>query len=395
MLTALTKEGKVYNLAGCKDDYHLDNLKKKVQFYCPVCQEPVILRAGSQKIPHFSHQKSSNCASISEPESLRHMQGKKDLYLWLVNQRFKVYLERYLPRLKQRPDILFNKNGKWFAVEYQCSPISIKLLTQRTNGYAKHHISPIWIMGGYPFQHRKDAFFQLSDFHWSFIQASEKIGLTLFSYTPHSRYFHFLSNISPISSRKVQGTYTKISLDHMTFPILLSNTISQKQPINAYWFLQKRKWLQNKIIYSKAFQDPFLISLYECNSHPSLLPPVIGLPVDYMGVCKTHPVVWQFYIWHDCLRFLKTGDRMTFKQVRNAIESRKRSQHIQFRCLPFVPTSYQNRMIYLYLQTLVHFSYLKEVKKGTFVLHKMITFPKNMEEALLFDKEFLHELDDK
>lgn len=394
MLTALTKEGKTYNLAGMKDVQHIQDLKKNAQFYCPVCKERVILKAGSQKIPHFSHQKSSNCASISEPESIQHMQGKRDLYLWLVNQRFEVHLEKYLPAIKQRPDILLNRNGQWFAVEYQCSPISLTLLIQRTNGYKAQHISPIWILGGYPFQNRKAAYFHLSDFQWSFIQASEAFGLTLFSYTPHSQEFHFLSNISPISSKKVQGTYTTTSLANMTFPILFSNTRKPLQ-INAYWFLQKRKWLEQKIIYGKAFQDPFLLSLYECNCHPLLLPPVLGVPVEYMGVCKTHPSVWQFYIWHDCLRSLNIGERITFKQARNAMENRMKRDQIQFRSLPFVPVAYQNRMLYQYLQTLVHFSYLKEVKKGTFVLHKTITFPKNMEEVILYEKEFLHELGDK
>jgi len=395
MLTAQSKDGTIFNLAGRKDVQHLQELKKKVLFYCPICKEQVILKVGTQKIPHFSHLKSSNCTTISEPESIQHMQGKTDLYLWLLGQGFKVHLERYLPKLKQRPDILVSKNGQWFAIEYQCSPISLKTLIQRTKGYTNQHISPIWIIGGNPFQNRKGGYFQLNDYHWSFVQASETFGLNLFSYTPQTQQFHFLSNISPISSRKVQGTYSKTSLRNMTFPILFSNPYKPKQQVNAYWFLQKRKWLQQKLIYGRAFQDTFLLTLYECACHPLLLPPAIGLPVDYMGVCKTHPTVWQFYIWSDCLRFLKTGERITFEQIINAIKNRKKDQHIQFRDLPFVHHSYRNRMIYLYLRTLVHLSYFKEVKKGTFVLHKTITIPKNMEEVILYEKEFLHEYAEK
>jgi len=394
MLTAQTKDGKVYNLAGRKDIQYLHELKKKVLFYCPVCRERVILKAGSQKIPHFSHQKSSKCTYISEPESIQHMLGKADLYFWLLNQGYKVHLERFLPKLNQRPDILVKRNGQWFAIEYQCSPISLKTLNSRTNGYETHHIKPIWIIGGYPFQNRKGGYFQLNDFYWSFIQASETFGLTLLSYTPQAQQFHFLSNISPISSRKVKGTYTNTSLGKVSFPIVFSNPFRPKHKVDAYWFLQKRKWLLQKLVYGKAFQDPFLLSVYECYCHPLFLPPAIGLPVDYMGVCKTHPVVWQFYIWRDCLRFLRIGERITFTQVIDAIEIRKKYHYIQFRDLPFVHHSYQNRMIFLYLQMLVHSTYLKEVKKGTFVLNKTITIPKNMEEVNLYEKEFLQKYGD-
>ncbi|MGV3466747.1 MAG: competence protein CoiA [Heyndrickxia sp.] len=395
MLTAQSKDGTIYNLAGRKDLQYLQDLKKKVLFYCPICKEPVILKAGTQKIPHFSHRKTSNCTFTSEPESIQHMQGKADLYLWLLKQGFTVHLERYLPKIKQRPDILVNRNGQWFAIEYQCSPISLKTLIHRTNGYATHRIKSIWVLGGYPFHHSKGGYFQLSDFHWSFIKASETSGLILFSYTPQTQHFHLLSNISPYSSRKVQGTYSKTPLDNATFPILFSNSNQQKQQIDTFWFSQKRKWLQQKLIYGKAFQDPFLLSLYECTCHPLLLPPAIGLPVNYMGVCKTHPAVWQFYIWRDSIRSLKIGERVTFKHVINGVENRKKVHHIQFRELPFVHRSYRNRMIYLYLQMLVQLSYLKEVKKGTFELHKTITFPKNMEEVILYEKEFLQEFGDK
>ncbi|MBS4172051.1 competence protein CoiA family protein [Bacillus sp. FJAT-49736] len=389
MLTALTKEGKIYNVAGVKNIRYLQYLKMNRLFFCPVCRERVILKVGSYKIPHFAHQRSASCLSVSEPETLQHMQGKQDLFFWLINQGYVVHLEKYLPKIKQRPDILLSRNGKWFAIEYQCSSISVKLLEERSNGYRSQNITPIWIIGGYPFQKGGNGFYWLNEFHWSFIQATEKNGFIINSYTPENKCFHFLSNISPISSRKVQANYQIKLLSKMIFPIHHFPKLEKIERTDDYWFYNKRQWLNKKIMYGKAFQDPFLLSLYESNCHPQLLPPILGIRVDFMGICQTHPAVWQFYIWLDCLRALKIGERFTFNQVLSAIKKRTSNNHIQFRILPFVPNYYQNRMVYQYLLALVEYSYLSEIRKGIFVLHKTIAFPKTMEEVFSMEKEFV------
>jgi competence CoiA-like predicted nuclease len=245
-------------------------------------------------------------------------------------------------------------------------------------------------LGGNPYQHKYEQIYQLTDFQWSFIQASEKSGLCLFSYSPDDQHFHFLTHITSISSRKVTAVYSNRSLLKTSFPIYFPIN-EHTQYFDENWIKCKRNWIQQKLIYGEGFKDPFFLTMYECLLHPLLLPPIIGFPVSFMGVCKTHPASWQFYIWYDSLRHLNVGDKIHYNHIQKGIDRRVALHHIQFRNPPFVPQTYRKRMIYHYLQVLVKNSYLKEIRKGIFILNRTITFPNNMEEAIVVENEFLNQ----
>lgn len=114
---------------------------KGQQYHCPNCREPVILRQGAVKLPHFAHRQHSECSqAFSEGESREHLLGKRQLYgLFHPHGR----LEVYLPNLKQRPDLLLGRT----AVEYQCSPLDFQRFLDRTAGYLDNDYQPIWILG--------------------------------------------------------------------------------------------------------------------------------------------------------------------------------------------------------------------------------------------------------
>ena len=55
--------------------------ERNTDYYCPVCQQKVVLRRGAMKIPHFSHRSIYDCFSnVYRKESLSHLQGKYMLY---------------------------------------------------------------------------------------------------------------------------------------------------------------------------------------------------------------------------------------------------------------------------------------------------------------------------
>lgn len=62
---------------------------------------------------------------------------------WLGQSVEPVFLEAYLPRLRQRPDILLAN----LAIEIQCSRLSHQRFIERTQNYLNNSYQVWWILG--------------------------------------------------------------------------------------------------------------------------------------------------------------------------------------------------------------------------------------------------------
>lgn len=116
------------------------NLSSRQLFLCPACSQPVILKKGQKRLPHFAHKK-VNCQAFSENESLEHLRGKTLLYSWLKEESR--LLEPFLPKLQQRPDIMCQQ----FVLEFQCARIGFTQFEARTKNYLQNGYNPWWILG--------------------------------------------------------------------------------------------------------------------------------------------------------------------------------------------------------------------------------------------------------
>ena len=121
---------------------------------CPGCHQRVYFKNGRQKIPHFAHGAHADCDTFSEGETKEHLQGKELLARFLAKDEG--VLEAYLPQLRQRPDILWNKR----ALEFQCSPLPFQRFQERTTNYQRHGYHPWWILGRHFYPKRKFSHFQ-------------------------------------------------------------------------------------------------------------------------------------------------------------------------------------------------------------------------------------------
>lgn len=84
----------------------------------------------------------------SESETEEHLNGKRDLFEWIRKQNGVTHavLEGWILETKQRPDIMFDYDGKKYVIEYQCSPISSEYV-ERHDLYEAAGIIDIWILG--------------------------------------------------------------------------------------------------------------------------------------------------------------------------------------------------------------------------------------------------------
>ncbi|WP_099974405.1 competence protein CoiA family protein [Lactobacillus terrae] len=78
-------------------------------------------------------------------ERLIHQQGKELLISGLLELGVKdIEMEKYLPNIKQRADIFYERN----VMEYQCSIIGESKFTKRVKSYQDSNYNNFWILGG-------------------------------------------------------------------------------------------------------------------------------------------------------------------------------------------------------------------------------------------------------
>ena len=135
MFIARDEKGKLINA--------LEKEPKKQDYYCPACGTSVRLRKGKNVRTHFAHTSIKQCDYYYENESLEHLKNKVVLFNWARKDAL-VEMEYQIQELKQIADILINKQ---LAIEVQCSPLSSKLLQERSNGYRNSGIQVLWLVG--------------------------------------------------------------------------------------------------------------------------------------------------------------------------------------------------------------------------------------------------------
>ncbi|MBI3398175.1 MAG: hypothetical protein HZB81_07660 [Deltaproteobacteria bacterium] len=119
--------------------------KPECPFYCPKCQEAVILKKGRIKAHHFAHKPPVTC-QYGTGESQKHWKAKKAIYEALVDHPHckKCDLERMLDGV--RPDVSLYINNVPVAIEFQNSTIEIEEIKRRAHRYLQLGIHLIWLM---------------------------------------------------------------------------------------------------------------------------------------------------------------------------------------------------------------------------------------------------------
>ncbi|KAB7704998.1 hypothetical protein F9802_15670 [Bacillus aerolatus] len=327
MLVAVDQHGKAISLVKRPPEALISELRSSRHF-CPVCRQPVILKAGAVKVPHFAHMQAHSCDSFTERESDRHLKGKVDLYSW-ISRYEKVKLEAFLPDISQRPDLL--AEGK-VAVEYQCSHISANLFVKRTAGYKANGVFPLWIYGGPPIK-KQAHLYRFSAFHRLFFQYSPLFGFWFLMYCPEREAFLLYSQLTPISASLYSASVQIIPLTYLPYP----PSFAKKQPPTLFslsqWFKQKNQWIQKQLYFKQGVYHPFLSLVYKTGHNPFLLPEWIGVPVRYMALIKNHPIEWQFYLWKDLLSRKKEAG---VQEAVNVIEEYVAKGNLQMNIFPLV-----------------------------------------------------------
>ena len=332
MLTARTKNGNQVCLGNDYQKETLLNLRKREEFFCPVCGERVLLKLGEQRIFHFAHKQGGNCREFFENESIYHMEGKRQLYQWLIRQNIPAILEYYDRDIQQRPDIMFNYKRKRYALEYQCSTIAEDIFLKRTQNYLRNDYIPIWIIGGKQLHQKKLNIAQFSIFHYLFLRETADDSFYIPAYCPEKELFQIIGSIFPYS---IKNTFVQNSIytrDLVTIDLLLNPKIPNQLNFKDWNDeVERVKFLWS--LHPNA-KNGFLHEIYNRSLNLCLLPSEIGLPIRHALYIQTSPIIWQTYLYLDLFAQKEPGDFFSIKDAEYSFLKRIKRNEIMVRNLP-------------------------------------------------------------
>ncbi|WP_233143889.1 competence protein CoiA [Lottiidibacillus patelloidae] len=363
---------------------------KKKSFYCPICEERLLLKAGNKRRWHFAHQKNSSCLVEQEAETEYHLNGKILLYQWLKKQYRQVYLEYYIRSIKQRPDILVQTEDGPVAIEFQCSNIPESHLIKRTEMYNQRNIKPLWILGSKRLKRKKN-YFQLTAMDWLTVQFNTKPFVVYFN--PTNKQFTLLHSLSPFSEGKVFAGNMNMKLHHTSLQQLIHPLIKMERVSDA-WFNEKRKWRLSCHYENKKAAHFIRNELQKKRLHLCYIPSVCGVPHNFTYLIKTPTVYWQTWIF---LKFLYKKEKYTTfdsREIINSFAHCAKVQKFSVRRFPCISGKYKYfaQAIHAYLQLLCNLNYLRKKSKHTYIIMNEITPTTSNYEAIGKDKSIVKKI---
>lgn len=281
----------------------LQRLRQQQQFFCPQCQEPLQLKIGQIRIPHFSHFQQSECEALfSERESQTHLLGKQHLYALFERLSLSPQLEPYLPQIKQRPDLLIEQDNRQFAIEFQCSNLQQEIFLDRTVGYMRAKITPIWILHTPQRKKHERGIQKISLNHTIAQYMMQNNGQRyLITYDVASKTFYYFSNLLHVHKTQYLASIKCIPLAHQRFPLLVPTKISRTKFEILFTKLLyfRESYLHPRLLLSKrGVNDSFLRAIYELKLTTANLPIFLGIPVKNTNAFDVYCIEWQVQLFY-------------------------------------------------------------------------------------------------
>jgi len=388
MLQAKTKDGTLIIPAKLTRT-ELEKIRQKT-FYCPVCHERVILKAGQHVMPHFAHYEKKNCPSTQGGEGPYHERGKLILYHWLKKQHISAKLEPYIHSIQQQPDILLTIRQKKIAIEFQCSRISSEIIRKRNSGYRKANIEPIWILGEKLLKRRSKKMILLDSFTKQFIhQFSPSFPLTLFYFCPTTQTFTQVQRINLLKQTLAYAQLRQAHLSQITFLDLFT-----KQSFDKKTFFETLKRMKRNFrIYPLSQPYGRVLAwynwLYAKQTHVQYLPAHVYLPLPSQIYMKTPLWDWQSRFCLDIVHPAPVNAAIPLSFCQNYFRRVMKPLN-NFPLIKHLPEP-----MFAYLKLLESFNIVKQIDNYTFIKTKQLKFPNHVEQAVEMDQQLLHEMYEK
>lgn len=386
MLQAELKDGTLIVLATLTRR-EIEQLRETSLFYCPVCKERVIMKAGQQVIPHFAHQSIKNCPASGQGEGPYHKKGKVLLYKWLLHQGLHVQLEKYIKEINQQPDLFITIGRKKIVIEYQCARVNISHIQRRNKGYQEAGITPIWILGAELFNRQSTNTLKIDAYTKQFIhQFSPKCLPTLYYFCPFTNQFALFQDIHFSRQRRAIGRLQFKRLNNLSFYELFHYKSIDKLMLYTMWKKEKRAFRLTHPRRVFGREKSWYEWLYARRTHRELLPSIIYLPNSMQLQMNSSLWDWQSRICIDLIMKLTIGGQFTVTNCKALLRDHitRRSYYPLFQ-----PTK---TAITEYLHILEELHVIKGIASNRYVKINAIEYYKNIEVALNRDNILMNKM---
>lgn len=265
------------------------------QYFCPVCNTPVILKTGSIKVSHFSHHHILLCNRyLYKRESILHLKLKHDLYLQM-NKHYDVAMEYYLESIEQIPDVLIEKD---LAVEIQLSRISPELILSRTEGYYKLGMRVMWLLDDKELKREED-FIVLNHF-----QVSTMAGNTIYTVNTETLSITALYIGYHAGLNRFNYTTRPVEISE----ILTFTNAAKWQDVYKLTKADMKRILKREKA-QKSVQNPTLSYMYQLGLTPGTLPEFLYFTSLHERYILNSPLEWKLYIYYHLSRGIFKRDQ--------------------------------------------------------------------------------------
>ncbi|BDZ31189.1 competence protein CoiA family protein [Lactiplantibacillus sp. WILCCON 0030] len=267
---------------------------RKSVYRCPGCQAPVRLKRGTVMSAHFAHKANQACETFSEGETAEHILGKQQLAAWFAAAGYTVQLEARLPAIHQRPDVLVQLgNHQPLALEFQCSPIAVEKLTQRTKGYREHGYRVLWLLGS-PYQHQLRANAKAL----KFLQHHHAWGCFLIYWCTNANGGQLLLNLTVVDGERLNYQRQRWAAKQVSVPELLTYQPNFPPPIRVPVQFEH---YQHRLILGRLQRQPAMVTLQTyCYRHGGTLaqlPLWVFMMAPKVPILKTTYLAWYLHIF--------------------------------------------------------------------------------------------------
>ncbi|WP_422123740.1 competence protein CoiA [Planococcus sp. X10-3] len=312
ILIAKTETDQLINLAKNYSRQELLDMRVDNTFTCRDCGNISYLKIGSIKIPHFAHKSRSDCDSFSEPESSLHLQGKILLHDFFTAKNFSVELEKYLPEIRQRADLLVEGRT---VIEFQCSAIPAHDVVRRTAAYKAIGLESTWIFGNNETPKNRIQVIHLLEYQKTMLISKGHLKYLLLL-NPETGQFNYYSNLFYISGNRWVGKISSLPAAKQTYPFAVPKSLNRKdfETMCSVYAQARAAFIRSQLFAKNRYQNPFWLLCYQLGLDKRNLPAAIGVPISGAECIAEHAVIWQL----KTVRALEQG-----KTIAELISSRK------------------------------------------------------------------------
>lgn len=358
ILNAYTKDKALITLLH-KTREEIDQLKE-VQYFCPICESVVQIKNGRVKIPHFAHYSRSDCSFGTTGETQEHLSLKEMFATWCESEGLAYELEKYLPEINQRPDLLIGK----VAVEFQCSSLPLSRLIERSKTYRESGYQPVWICGKKIFSNLT----KLTELTRNLCYYSENIGFYLWAADWQKKelllYFHIEEDWKKrvYFAKRTWSIYTDHLLKIIDFPMtaeLHHYREYQVGPLISAYYDELNKKLLKREEQVRSIQS----QLYNNYFHILQLPYWFYYPGLHIFCCCGSDMLLKLNVW----KWVQFFDQNVFSpdELKTSLIAELAKSTELFYDFPNISlASIQEYCFEQLLRRLIYFQHLIKTSKG-------------------------------